>query len=296
MNYILGFILSLGITLPAYYKRALTGTGVLAAVVLGTLLYGFGEVSVYLALIAFFGSSTVISKVSGRILVKRHEAEGIDRLHEKGDRRDHTQAIANGGVALLCAVLYQLFGHEVLRVGAIIGFAAANADTWASEIGVLSKETPVNIIARTPVPKGLSGGVTRLGFLASLAGAGFIAGTYVLTEVLWGKTELTLLLVEAVAVTGFGFLGSVIDSVIGEKWQAKYLAVGSEVNSGAGVTNNADVTNGPDAVALLNVDYLTERADGNRLVLGIKKIDNNVVNFISGLFSALLGMAVIAGF
>ena len=65
MNYILGFILSLGITLPAYYKKALTGTGVLSAVVLGTLLYGFGEVSVYLALIAFFGSSTVLYQLFG---------------------------------------------------------------------------------------------------------------------------------------------------------------------------------------------------------------------------------------
>lgn len=265
MLYVYGFLLSLMVGYPAYKKNALTLSGLIAAVVLGTLLFGFGDAAIYMSLIAFFISSSFLSKLS-KVLGGK-ETEQIEKRLEKTGRRDHTQALANSGVALLCSILFQISGMAIFKLGAVIAFAAANADTWASEIGVLSKEKPVNILSKTPVIKGLSGGVTRLGFLASFSGAAFIAVVYILFSV-WTLT-LTEVLLHLSLITLFGFLGSIVDSILGEKLQAKYLD--------------------------LQTNELTEKAKqtGHKLVSGVRIVDNNVVNFLSGFISAVLGMLML---
>ena len=266
MSYVLGFLLSLCIAIPAFLKRSLTFSGAFAAVLLGTLLFGFGEVVVYLSLIVFFVSSSVLSKG-----VKRYASDtmkAVTALLEKNDVRDHTQAFANAGVALICAAIYRWSGENVFKIASVMAFAVANADTWASEIGVLSTSKPVYLIKRTPVERGISGGVTWLGSFASLLGALLIGTFYVGVELYSGSSAGDAITV-GVYIVLIGFMGSVIDSLIGELWQAKYKDA-----SGA----------------------ITERRKDGYIISGYKKIDNNVVNFVSGLLSALLGMAVIAGF
>lgn len=262
MAYALGFILSMGIAVPAYIKKSLTLSGAVAAVVLGTLLYGFGDASIYVALIAFFVSSSALSKVSQ--LLAGTEFQKIEARLKKGGTRDHTQVIANGGVSLLMAIIFQITDMELFKLGAIIAFGCACSDTWASEIGILSKQQPVNIISRTPVPKGLSGGVTRLGLMASVAGALFIGIVYLITTALTKDFTATTI-IDVLMITFFGTLGSLIDSVIGEKWQAKYFDQEHEI---------------------------TERKS-EVLASGIKFINGDVVNFVSGLMATMVGMILL---
>lgn len=218
MRFLLGFVFSCGIACPAYFKKWLSLSGALSATLLGTLLYGAGEPSIYLTLIAFFVSSSIASKVSKRLCIQSSKKV---LKGKKGSQRDYSQVLCNGGIALVMTVLYYTTHWAGYKVAAVIAIAVSCSDTWASEIGVLSKRIPVYLIKRTPVPAGLSGGVTLLGHLSALAGAGFVASSYFILE--WWHTG-QLPFHEALYVMAFGFLGALIDSFLGEFFQAQYVS------------------------------------------------------------------------
>lgn len=68
--------------------------------------------------------------------------------------------------------------HWVLYAGYVGFFACCTADTWASELGILSTSDPFLITTLKRVPKGTNGGVSGLGFMASLAGGLAIGKEY----------------------------------------------------------------------------------------------------------------------
>ena len=73
--------------------------------------------------------------------------------------------------------------------------ASANADTWATELGVLSRTPPRLITTGKPVAPGTSGGVTWYGTVAALAGSAFIGvAAFVLIQGAALATRGTLLL------------------------------------------------------------------------------------------------------
>jgi len=57
----------------------------------------------------------------------------------------------------------------------LISVIAATADTWATEVGVLSKSAPRLILSFKKVPQGTSGGVSILGTVAAFSGALIVA-------------------------------------------------------------------------------------------------------------------------
>lgn len=157
----------------AYRKRSLSGSGALAAVVVGTVLYALGNLAWFGTLIAFFLSSTLLSKWK-----KKAKAE-LEDVYEKGDRRDAGQVLANGGLgALLCVASYWVPDAVIPReIWWLLFFgvmATVTADTWATEVGGLNRRPPRSILTWKRVPPGTSGGVTPLGLLASMAGGLFI--------------------------------------------------------------------------------------------------------------------------
>ena len=52
--------------------------------------------------------------------------------------------------------------------------ATVNADTWATELGVLSKNKPIFILTGKPVTTGTSGAISLGGTIAGFVGAFFI--------------------------------------------------------------------------------------------------------------------------
>ena len=185
----------------AYWRRALTVDGAVAATVVGAVTFARGGLPSAGALLAFFVSSSALSRVA----LDRKQKLPLAQI--KGAQRDLWQVLANGGAATVWAIL----GRPQPTVGAL---AAAAADTWATELGLLAGHPPRSITTCRTVEPGTSGGVTVEGVAASACGAltvGFAAA------VLGGGRQLILRALFA------GLAGSLIDSVIGATLQASYF-------------------------------------------------------------------------
>jgi uncharacterized protein (TIGR00297 family) len=126
--------------------------------------------------------------------------------------RGAAQVVANGWTAALGAALVPAApeaGWAILAGG----LAAAQADTWATEIGLRSERSPVSVINGAPVPPGASGGVTRTGTAAGLVGAAAVGAA---ARALGYDSPLAL------AVVAAGAAGMLVDSVLGATLQAIY--------------------------------------------------------------------------
>jgi len=210
-----GFVLSLIIGALGYRRGALSASGLVGALITGTLIFGLGGWEWGTLLIAFFVSSSAFSFYRAR------EKEALAEKFAKGHRRDLGQALANGGLAALLAVLSQLWPHPLWFVACAGAMAAVNADTWATELGVLSPHSPRLLTTGQRVEVGTSGGVTWRGVAASFGGALLIGlfgglGLLILRQG-WASAATVLL----AAVVG-GTAGSLFDSLLGATIQAIY--------------------------------------------------------------------------
>jgi uncharacterized protein (TIGR00297 family) len=217
-----GLALSAAIGLAAYAAGSLTAGGVLGAVLTGTATFAFGGLAWGVLLILFFGTSSALSRLGGRDSRKQQAA----RAFAKGGRRDLGQALANGGIAgaLAVAAAAAPTGWQVPFFAAYVGsLAAVTADTWATELGVLSRRPPRLITTGQAVPSGTSGGVSMLGLGGAVLGMALIGLAAWGLAALWPAHGLTVagawLLVAALAG---GFLGATIDSLLGATVQRVY--------------------------------------------------------------------------
>lgn len=215
MNYslLVGALLAIVVSVAAYYAHSLDLSGAIAATVVGTIIFGVGGWQWALILLLFFISSSVLSKAFAK------NKKGLDEKFSKGGRRDHAQVLGNGGLATLFALLYGFFPEQnILWLWFLAALAAVNADTWATEVGVLSPVRPRNLLdLRQVVEKGTSGGVSVVGTLGSIAGAFVIAVAGGL--VTWFSADKISIIFW---VTVAGTLGSFFDSLLGATVQAMY--------------------------------------------------------------------------
>jgi hypothetical protein len=127
--------------------------------------------------------------------------------------------LANGGLAALFAVLHAVLPEQGWVWAGFAGsLTAVNADTWATELGVLSPSQPRLLSTGQPVERGASGGVTWVGTLAALAGAALIGLIAVLfTGGSWQAGPALILF------SLCGLAGSLVDSLLGATVQAIYF-------------------------------------------------------------------------
>lgn len=208
-----GLLAAVIISTLAYRVRALDKSGAMAATLLGTLVFGAGGLTWAVLLIAFFISSSALSHLFGR------RKENLNEKFAKGSRRDTGQVLANGGIGGLFILLHLAFPEAAWPwIGFSGAMAAVNADTWATELGVLSRNAPHLISNGKPVERGTSGGITLDGTLAALAGSGLIAFLSVL--MIPQSTGNSFIVFLAIALSGLA--GSLVDSLLGATAQAIY--------------------------------------------------------------------------
>ncbi|KNZ43148.1 DUF92 domain-containing protein [Acetobacterium bakii] len=257
---ILFVLLSLLFAGVAFKRRSLTPAASVGAFFLAVALYYTGGPLFLLLLMVFFVSATLLSHFKASIK-DPIEAE----LHAKAGPRDLFQVAANGGAALIMGILFVISQNEVYVMAVAIAFAACNADTWASEIGILSKRAPVSLLTFRPVKRGISGGVSPLGLVASCGGAALIALTFGFYELVTGNAGEFLLFQMGLITLG-GFMGSILDSLMGGTIQAKYISL-----------KTGELTEKP-----------TYENKPNALHKGWRFVNNDFVNFASSFLASVL--------
>jgi len=293
ISLLIGLSASAAIGFLAYRRGSLSQSGVVGAIITGTLIFGFGGFIPGLLLVAFFVSSSFLSHYRDEV-----KQEFADRF-QKGSQRDLGQALANGGWAAVLSVAYGLaLANNVplptptlLFAGIVGALATVTADTWATEIGVLSTAAPRLVTSGRVVPAGTSGAITPLGSVAALLGGLFMGviaslGVFVplVADPLRGLEltppgQLLALWAELLPRYAFiggtaGLLGSLFDSLLGATVQAVYFCEYDEVQTESRVHACGRQT---------------------RLVRGWTWLENDWVNFLASVVGSLVAVAL-AGF
>ncbi|WP_237389602.1 DUF92 domain-containing protein [Bacillus sp. USDA818B3_A] len=256
VNSLIYMVIIIG-ALAGYFQKSLTRSGAFAAMLVGMSVYtGMGLKGVVL-LGAFFVSSNFWSKYKGT--AKKIMEEKL----AKGGTRDWLQVVANGGAAALFSLVYFFQPEQIWMLGFVVCLASANSDTWASEVGSLSREDPIYIRTFKRVERGTSGAVSGLGSAAAAAGSFFIA----ILSYGFFHIEISLLIL----VFLFGFIGNVIDTLIGAFYQQVYLCEKCGIHT----------------EKKTHCHYPTKR------IKGLALVDNDMVNFLSGLIAAVLLIVIL---
>ncbi|KAJ1674676.1 hypothetical protein EV182_002793 [Spiromyces aspiralis] len=246
-------------------KRSLSLSGCLAAVFVGMCTFTNDNLMFSVVLLTFFVTSSYWTKYGANIKKK------IDADYVEGGQRSATQVFSNGLVGSLISVYYQvqfdgISPQDMTReqrhlcltlIWAYIGFYAfCNADTWASELGVLSQSWPVLITTFKKVPPGTNGALSKLGLLASIAGGaavGIAADVALFSQYFGAYGSRALPRIPYNMVASFvGLIGSLVDSLLGALFQVSYL------------TNEHKVS-------------LTKRGDDTKVIAGRDVITNDQV-------------------
>ncbi|KAL8953141.1 MAG: hypothetical protein Q9222_000962 [Ikaeria aurantiellina] len=246
----------------AYSRNSLTPGGIVVAA-LTAAIHAIHPFSAFFALlVVFFLGGTVVTKV-------KHDVKARLTLSSSGSSggegpRTHIQVLANSAVASVLILLHYRqhlardeskdasqgcwpYGQDLLVVGIVSNYAAVAADTFSSELGILSKTRPRLLTSWNfrEVPPGTNGGITIWGTSAGFLGAATIALTSVILlpfcpvgsstrtgKLLsdsqpgleggsgWGLNEKV---VWFVAVTVWGGVGSLLDSALGGWFQASVV-------------------------------------------------------------------------
>jgi uncharacterized protein (TIGR00297 family) len=210
------FIFSLIVAALAYWRGSLSKSGIVGALIVGTLILGFGGWPWAALLGVFFISSSLLSHF------KEAEKKAAAEKFEKGHQRDLGQALANGGLGALLATLSAVVPISIIPAEnwffMFLGvMATVTADTWATELGTLSKQPPRLITTGQIVEVGTSGGVSLLGTAVSLLGGLTIGLTAGLVT---GFSLPGMLITGAIS----GLAGSLIDSLLGATVQQIYFS------------------------------------------------------------------------
>lgn len=104
-------------------------------------------------------------------------------------------------------------------------YAAVAADTFSSELGILSKSKPrlITSLNLREVPPGTNGGVTAAGLGAGLLGSFIVSATSAAVLPFCSSAGLKDRALWTIAMTLWGTLGSVLDSVLGGLLQASVV-------------------------------------------------------------------------
>ncbi|MCJ1472342.1 hypothetical protein MMC13_000989 [Lambiella insularis] len=307
----------------AWSRNSLTPLGIVVAT-LTAVVHAIHPWSVFFALlVVFFLGGTTVTKVKHD--VKARLTQSSTGASGGEGARTHIQVLANSVVASVLILLHyrQLrarehpehdgqacwpYGESLLVVGIISNYTAVAADTFSSELGILSQSRPRLITSwkLREVPPGTNGGVTLVGTAAGYLGAFTIAVTSAVllpfckvgstsrTGKLFGETQPGFqggqgwgtqeVLVFVAAVTVWGGFGSLLDSFLGGWLQA------SVVDSRTGKV--IEGRGGGKVPVRSPHSKKDDDCESRKIESGLGLLDNNAVNVLMALSMSVGGMLI----
>jgi len=243
--------LLLGSTIATYLaknglkRKSLSISGAITAWIVGFLSIACGLRGFLLLIFYKLGSSATKYKKSVK--------ERIDGDASKSSVRGPYQVLACSAISVACSVYHALyFGEErainfdespttsSIACTIIAHHAVCLGDTFASELGILSKSKPFLITAPwRNVPPGTNGGISIEGTIWSAVGGALIGLSTILIDMTSG------LEVKAKPTIFYGILcgllGSALDSLIGATLQASYYDYDKRLTSCHKVESNQSI-------------------------------------------------------
>lgn len=282
---IAGLSASAALSLLAIKAKVIRRGAMPQSMFIGTLVTLSGLPSVLL-FISFLVYSTMVTRLGKERKIKLGLTSDLEG-------REAGQVIAVGFVpsvmAMVSAITYAVGLVDASRAflaSYIASLAATSADTWASEIGVLSRGKPTLITKpRVKVAPGTSGAVTPLGELSSLAGSASVALTYLaITRAFdgspgwvkfnWGALSPTVQLI--LLIIALGYMGEVLDSFLGALTQPKYYC---------------------DKCGVITEQVIHVCGERTRLIHNPRvRLSNEDVNLVESLIVSILALILVASF
>ncbi|KAI8987904.1 integral membrane protein DUF92-domain-containing protein [Mycotypha africana] len=213
-------------------KKSLSPNGAATAFLLGMITFSAPLWVFSVVLLAFFLASSKLTKFKA---VRKRQLEAD---YEQSSERSAIQVIANGLMGGLAVAAFQYLYYSntsnehtsslekclqlnndrwtKILLWAYVGhYGCCAGDTWASELGILNKSWPILITKLKKVPPGTNGGVSVLGFIASLAGGAFVGAATSLTLYLEQRSCFGFAYEYIILGSMAGMIGSLVDSILG---------------------------------------------------------------------------------
>jgi uncharacterized protein (TIGR00297 family) len=197
----LPLLVNLALAGAAHALGTVRWTGVVGGVLFGTLLWTFGGWRVFALLLLVF----VLVSAATRLGRRAKEAAGI--AEERGGRRGAANAWANGLVPLALAAAMAARPSLALAAGIVGAFAAAAADSCASEVGKVYGRRAYLPTTLRRVEPGTRGAVSLEGTLGGAAAALVVAAVA-------AALGVTGIAAAALAAAG-GIVALLVESVLG---------------------------------------------------------------------------------
>lgn len=252
LKILIAFSSSFLLSLLAYYKKAITNSGIILAFICSFIITYYGGIPCFIILTIVFLGTVISGKIKQD---KRKKLE--EGIIEKTGAKDIYQIIANVSVGTIFVLIHGINHNAKNLIIYASCMAASLGDTLASNIGILSKKEPINIITWKKSKPGISGNVSLLGVISSLIGTTLIGLIYYL----FIEHNLISLLI----IMFIGLLGTIIDSILGTM-QVKYeCKICHEITE--------------------KKEHCKEKTKRKK---GLSWLNNDLVNLISNLLTAII--------
>ena len=219
-DFVQGFVINFILISLAFRAPLMTKGGWISAGVLGTILWGCLSWQGWISVVIYLLFGTLVTKIGYKFKNQRGIAE------KRGGRRgpENVWGSAASGMFFAIMLKFNLANLVFLKIGFAASFAAKLADTFGSEIGKRFGRKTYLITSLREVERGTEGGISLVGTLASALGSIFMSLIMFSLSIISTNYQFIIVSIS-------GFLATITESIIGDRFQDKYKLSNELVNA-----------------------------------------------------------------